>query len=242
MDRNTPQAECDGCYRRQHSPREVRDERYLALAAVASHRPVPGLGLHPARQAALRPVGHRPGPQRRGAHHHPVARRPRPRRTTGRPWSRSPSTAPGTCRPSSGASPAAWTGCPAASGTATASGPATTPRSTATARTSGAPAPSTSTPPAAPTGPAPSAPTTGSSSGRWCPTPASPPASCRSPAGCTSARRSSPPPRTGRRSSSGLKGSDKTYPAKAASSCRMRKQMTLAARVFQASWITPSRS
>ena len=67
-----------------------------------------------------------------------------------------------------------------------------TPRSIAAAPTSGAPAPSTSTPPAAPIGPPPSAPTTGSS---WAPcstNPRSPPGSCRSPAGSTSASRSCP--------------------------------------------------
>ena len=34
-------------------------------------------GLHPTRIPPLRRVGHRPGPQRRGAHHHPVPHRPR---------------------------------------------------------------------------------------------------------------------------------------------------------------------
>ena len=113
--------------------------------------------------------------------------------TTGRPWSPSPSTAPGTRTAPSGLTRPDRHSPRAASGTATASGPSMTPRSTAPARTSGAPAPSTSTPPAAPTAPAPSAPTTGSSSAPCCTTPTSPPGSCRSPAGSTSASRSCPP-------------------------------------------------
>src|SRR5262249_32917436 len=53
--------------------------------------------------------------------------------TTGRPWSPSPSTAPGTSPSSSGAWHVVSTACPTAPGMATRSGPATTPRSTATA-------------------------------------------------------------------------------------------------------------
>ena len=44
----------------------------LALVHLASPAPLLRLGLHPARLPPLRRVGHRPGPQRRGAHHHPV--------------------------------------------------------------------------------------------------------------------------------------------------------------------------
>src|SRR4051812_13162432 len=39
-----------------------------------------------------------------------------------------------------------------------------------------------------------------------------------------------------------LTGSNKTYPTWESSSCRSRKQMTQAARVFRASWMTSSRS
>ena len=38
-----------------------------------------------------------------------------------------------------------------------------------------------------------------------------------------------------------LKGSNKTYSVRS-SSCKIRKQMTQAARVSQASWMTPRRS
>ena len=39
-----------------------------------------------------------------------------------------------------------------------------------------------------------------------------------------------------------LRGPDTTYAAKGNSSCHKRKQMTLAAKVVQASWISASRS
>src|SRR5579872_1776449 len=79
MDRNTSWGDLVGCYSRQARPQEVFDASYLALVALASHPAVLGPGLHPARQTAFRPVGHWPGPQRRGAYRHPVAGRPGPR-------------------------------------------------------------------------------------------------------------------------------------------------------------------
>ena len=39
-----------------------------------------------------------------------------------------------------------------------------------------------------------------------------------------------------------LRSSAKTYSDRVSSSCKMRKQITQAARVFQASWITAKRS
>ena len=146
----------------------------LALVHLASPARLLRLGLHPPRLPPLRRVDHRPGPQRRGAHHHPVRPGPGParglegpgvlrrvRRLARRPRHPRPDP-PGRDRPR------------AAPGTATASGPSTTPRSIAPARTSGAPAPSTSTPPAAPTAPPPSGPTTGSSSAPCCHEPGKP--------------------------------------------------------------------
>ena len=44
----------------------------LALVHLASPARLLRLGLHPPRLPPLRRVDHRPGPQRRGAHHHPV--------------------------------------------------------------------------------------------------------------------------------------------------------------------------
>src|SRR5713101_2738927 len=59
---------------------EVPDERYATVVALAIHPAADRRRLHPPRPATLRPVGHRPGPQRRGAHHHPVPDRPGPGR------------------------------------------------------------------------------------------------------------------------------------------------------------------
>ena len=160
-------------------------------------------GLHPPRHPAFRPVGHRPGPQRRGAHHHPVPRRPGPRPGLEGPGVVRRVRLLGPAPPPVRASPAASTACPTAPGTATRvwagddtkvhrnskdvwgtctfhEYTARCPNRASTVRAHnwvvlGALLPQ----------PGPARPT-----------------SCPSPAGCTSARRSCPPPRRGRRSSS----------------------------------------
>src|SRR3954468_6174065 len=50
---------------------------YARLDHLASTAPAIRLGLHPTRTPPVRRVGHRLGPERRGAHHHPVGRRHR---------------------------------------------------------------------------------------------------------------------------------------------------------------------
>ena len=63
------------------SPRRCSHDRsYAPLVDLASTAAALRLGLHPTRISPLRGVGHRVGPQRRGAHHHPVGARPRPPR------------------------------------------------------------------------------------------------------------------------------------------------------------------
>src|SRR5260370_36213043 len=60
--------------------REVSCGGYPALVALASLAPPLPLRLYRSRLATLRRVGHRTGPQCRGAHRHPVPARPRPTR------------------------------------------------------------------------------------------------------------------------------------------------------------------
>src|SRR4051794_19392604 len=60
--------------------REVSCGGYSALVALASLAPPLPLRLYRPRLATLRRVDRRTGPQRRGAHTHPVPARPRPTR------------------------------------------------------------------------------------------------------------------------------------------------------------------
>src|SRR5512142_3553613 len=50
---------------------------YAPLVPMATAAAAVRLGLHPPRTPPVRRVDHRPSPQRRGAHHHPVGRRHR---------------------------------------------------------------------------------------------------------------------------------------------------------------------
>src|SRR6516164_10496497 len=61
-------------------PQEVPHASYRALGALATTPSLVCLRLHPPRLPPLCRVDHRPRPQRRGTHHHPVSPRPGPRR------------------------------------------------------------------------------------------------------------------------------------------------------------------
>src|SRR3954466_12620979 len=73
-----PQAEPTGWFHpiwhRQEMP---HDARYFALVDLARFAPSLRLGLHPTRTSSLLRVDHRHGPQRRGAHRHPIGPRHR---------------------------------------------------------------------------------------------------------------------------------------------------------------------